>query len=100
MQTNKTDSFADGARRFGDDAAEMANGADGLVHELGAAAVETGKAAIRDVKHQADEMTKDLTALYADGAAVLRDKVSKQPIAAIGLAMLAGAVVSNLLLRK
>lgn len=100
MDNYRNDPAENGLHRIGDQIAEKAEHAESFVHELGAAAVDTGKHAVREVKQRAGEVTKDVKALYADGAEVLRDKVTKQPIAAIGLAMLAGAVVSNLLLRR
>lgn len=76
------------------------NGVSESIHDLGDAAVETGKAAMREAQHKADEVTKDVAGLYANGAAVLRKRVASQPMAAVGIALAAGAIFAGLMFRK
>lgn len=100
MNPTRSDSFEDGARPLGRaDAQEGAHFRNGSP-ELGAAVAETGKVALHTVQEKAAEVKKDLAALYADGEAALRENVAKQPLAAIGLAVLAGALFSTMLFRK
>ena len=99
MQHSGNDTGGD-LYRHDNDAGAAQNGVADSINDLGAAALETGKAAMHEVQTRADEVTKDVAALYADGAAILRKRVASQPIAAIGIAMAAGAVIAGLTFRK
>lgn len=86
--------------KFGGDL-HMRNGAedgladrlDSLVHDVGTAALENSKAAPQGLREKMEDVTKD-------GAAILRKRVASQPIAAITIAMAAGALLVGLLFRQ
>lgn len=78
----------------------LADRVESLVHDAGTAALENSKAALHDLQEKTEEVTKDITALYDDGAAILRKRVASQPITAITIAMAAGALLAGLLFRK
>lgn len=100
MQNTPTDKFGGDLNSHEGDPAELADRVEHLVHDIGAAALENGKAVLHEAQDKADEMTKDIAELYADGAAILRKKVASQPIAAMAMAMTAGALFAGLMLRK
>lgn len=79
---------------------EFADRLGSLAHDVGSATVENSKAALHDLQVKTEEMTKDITALYEDGEAILRKKVANQPITAITIALAAGALVAGLMFRK
>lgn len=78
----------------------LADRVESLVHDVGNAALENSKAAFHDLQEKTEEAAKDVTALYTDGAAILRKRVASQPIAAITIAMAAGALFAGLMFRK
>ncbi|MEQ1930883.1 MAG: hypothetical protein ABL957_10160 [Parvularculaceae bacterium] len=100
MQYTPNDKLGGDLHQPNRDSDSIPNGVADPIHDLGVAAMETGKAAIREVQAKTDEVTKDVATLYADGAAILRKRVASQPIAAIGIALAAGAVIAALTFRK
>lgn len=100
MQHTPKDNFGGdiSARNGAEDG--LADRVESLVHDVGTAAMENSKAALHDLQQKTDEVRKDVTALYEDGAAILRKRVASQPITAITIAMAAGALLAGLMLRK
>ncbi|MFN0022843.1 MAG: hypothetical protein ACKVS5_02990 [Parvularculaceae bacterium] len=106
MQHNTSDKFGS-ADKYGADLAansganaNLADRAGDLVHDAGAAALETGKHALHNVREKADDVKKDVSGLYTDGAAFLERRIAGKPLATIGIAMAAGALLSGLLFRR
>ena len=78
----------------------LADRVDSLVHDVGTAALENSKSALHDLQQKTEEVKKDVTALYEDGAAILRKRVAGHPITSITIAMAAGAFLAGLMLRR
>ncbi len=100
MQYTPIDKLGGDLNSHESDNAGLAERVDRLVHDVGSAALENGRSALHDLQNKTDEVTKDVAALYTDGAAILRKRVASQPIAAITIAMAAGAFLAGLMLRK
>lgn len=100
MQYTSIDKFGGDLNGREGDPEGLANRVDRLVHDVGTAALENSKSALHDLQNKTDEAAKDVTALYADGAAILRKRVASQPIAAITISMAAGALIAGLMFRK
>ncbi len=100
MQNTANDKFGGDlhARNGSEDG--LAERVESLVHDVGTAALENSKAALHDLQEKTEGVTKDVTALYEDGAAILRKRVASQPITAITIAMAAGALFAGLMFRK
>ncbi len=84
----------------GGSAKGMAEKVDNVIHDVGTSAMEKGKDVLHDLQDKTDEVTKDMKAFYADGAAILRRRVADQPVASIGIAMAAGALLSLMMFRR
>lgn len=100
MQYTPNDKFGGDLHKRNGSEEALGDRVESLVHDVGTAALENSKAALHDLQQKTDEVRKDVTALYEDGAAILRKRVASQPITAIAIAMAAGALLAGLMLRK
>ncbi len=100
MQYTPNDKFGGDLHTRNGAEESLSDRAESLVHDVGTTALENSKAALHDLQEKTEEMTKNVTALYEDGAAILRKRVASQPITAITIAMAAGALLAGLMFRK
>ncbi len=82
---------SDNARR------ERQTKAKGFAGELGDAVIAEGKAAIANF---ADDYAREFAALTKRGLRALGERVARQPMAALGVAAVAGVFVGAFLLRR
>ena len=75
------DDFSDAARKVGSDVQDEAS------------------SAISTMSHAADRTARKITSLVNDGDAILRERVTQSPIAALGIAMLVGALAAGAMRR-
>ncbi len=101
MQNTAIDAFGDTTEsRLKSSFGKVAEDVKDLASDVKHTAKERGDEAMRAVREKTHDAEEKLSAIYHDGRDVLRDRVTAKPLASIGIAMLAGAVLSSLLFRR
>ena len=67
--------------------------------DLGSDLQDQAKSSMNALSHSADKTARRLQSLVNDGDAMLRDRVTQNPMAALGIAALIGALAANAMRR-
>lgn len=91
MQNTPGTESSSSTGRYGQPMDDFKKGASDFASDIG----DDAKNSMQTLSHSADKTARRIQSLVNDGDAMLRDRVTQSPMAALGIAMLVGALAAN-----